>query len=231
MMKQKFNLGKKGVAKVFFDALLALFALAVGIIIFFYFFGHLFIIIPILKENEVERHSIVLANLFMSSDRLTYSDNFRSYRAVFDKTKLDKEMVTKTNFLAFLNIFQESKILDNISYPNSVVTLTITDLDNDNKWYVSGHGKFLGTEGTAAESFFECMISHIRIDTASFFRALRPTGIPIIKAFWTDYDLDACGQVFNSKQGVVAFKTFPVSIRYSNNDIHLGILSLSLAEI
>jgi hypothetical protein len=77
------------------------------------------------------------------------------------------------------------------------------------------------------------MVSHIRLDPASIFRAMRPTGPPIapIKALWTDYDFNACYQVLSSKAGVVAFQTFPVSIRYSDNDIHLGTLSLSLAEI
>jgi hypothetical protein len=225
----------KGVSTVFVNAIVALLALAVGVVIFFFFFGHIFIIIPILKESEIERHSIILANLYISSDKLTYSDGSRSYRGIFDKSKLDKEMVTQSNALSFLNIFQQSDLLQNISYPNSVVILTVTDLDNNNRWYVSGRGDFLGTEGTSAQSYFECMISHIRIDAASFFRGLRGSSAVLpfnpINAFWTDYDMQACQQVFNSKQGVVAFKTFPVSIRYSDNDVHLGVLSLSLAEV
>lgn len=220
---------KKGISQVFVMAFFAMIGLAISIIIFFYFFGNIFIIIPILKENDVQRHSIVLANLFLSSDKLIYTDSFRSYRGVFDKAKLDQEMVTQSNALQFLNIFQQSDILQEISYPNSVVVLTVTDLSNNNAWYVAGTGNIQGS-GTAAQSYWQCMTSHIRIDAASFFRLLRPTGPPIIKAFWTDYDLDACQQVLNSKQGVVAFETFPVSIRYSDNDIHLGVLSLSLAE-
>ena len=223
---------RKGVSLVFILSVTAMLGMAVGIAIFMLFYGHIFIVIPILKENEIQRHSIILANLFMSSDKLTYSDGFRSYRAVLDKSKLDKEMVNKDNALAFLDIFRQTSLLKEISYPNSVVTLTILDNDNGNKWYVSGMGPIQG-DGTAVQSYFECMGSHIRIDAASFFRALRPTGPPLapIKAFWTDYDLDACSQVFNSKAGVVIYQTFPVSIRYSDNDIHLGTLSLSLAEM
>jgi len=223
------KINQKGISQVFVMALFAMVGLAISIVIFFYFFGHLFIIIPILKENEVERHSIILANLFLSSDKLTYSDNFRSYRAVFDKDKLDNELIDEKTALSFFNIAQKSTLLDEISYPNSIVVATIADTENNNKWYIFSKGKSQWA-GTAAQSYFECMISHIRIDPASIFRAIRH-GIPNpIDAFWKDYDMEACQQVFNSKQGVVAFKTFPVSIRYSDNDIHLGILSLSLAE-
>ena len=221
---------RKGASQVFVMAVVAMLGLAISIIIFFFFFGHIFIVIPILKENEVERHSIILANLFLSTDKLTYFDGYRSYRGVLDKSKLDKEMVNQGSALSFLDVFHQSDLFKEISYPNSVATVTVRDVDNNNQWYISGTGN-IQSDGTAAQSFFECMISHIRIDPASIFRALRPTVVPApIAAFWTDYDLQACSDVLLSKGGVVTDKTFPVSIRYSNNDIHLGILSLSLAE-
>ena len=223
-------------------AMFAMLGLAITIVIFFFFFGHIFIVIPILKENEVERHSVILANLFISSDKLTYSDGYRTYRGEFDKSKLDKELVNQGNALAFLNVFHQSDLLNDISYPNSAVVLTVTDLENNNQWYLSGNGK-IESGGTAAQDFFQCMVSHIRIDPASIFRAMRTvsstglSGTPYdflttpIKAFWTDYDIQSCQEVFLTNGGVVTEKTFPISIRYSDNDIHMGILSLSLAEV
>ena len=117
----------KGVSQVFVMAMFAMFGLAVTIVIFFLYFGHIFIIIPILKENEVERHSIILANLFLSSDKLTYFDGFRSYRGVFDKSKLDNEMINQENALSFLKIFQQKAVSFQIKhFQFRFVTLTMT---------------------------------------------------------------------------------------------------------
>lgn len=233
---------RKGVSQVFVMAIVAMLGLAISIVIFFFFFGNIFIITPILQENEVQRHSIILANIYLSSEKLTYFDGYRSYRGVFDKSKLDNEMVNQGNALSFSDVFQKSDLLQEDSYPNSVVTITVTDVENNNEWYLSGTGN-IQASGTAAQSFFQCMVSHIKIDSASIFRALRPTpgpylpGTPYdflltpVKAFYTDYDLQACEQVLQSKGGIVSDATFPVSIRYSDNDIHMGILSLSLSEV
>jgi len=220
----------KGISKLVVISIFAMFGLTISILVFFFFFGHMFLVIPIIKENEIERHSIILSNIFMSSDKLINSDGVRTYRAVFDKEKLDKEMVNKNNILSYLKIFDESKLIKENSYPNSAVLLIIADSERDNSWFLVGGGEIKG-EGSAATAYSQCMLSHIRVDPALIFRSIRKGYPSIIDAFWTDYDMQACGEVLKSKQGVVASKTFPIAIRYADDDIHVGVLSLSLAEV
>jgi hypothetical protein len=220
----------KAISQLFAITLCVMFGLAISIVILFLFFGHMFLVIPIIKENEIERHSIILANAFMSSDKLAYYDNLRTYRAVLDKEKLDNEMVNKNNILSYLKIFDESKLIKEISYPNSAVFLIVSDNEQDSTWFLIGGGPIKG-EGTGISTYSQCMLSHVRIDPAMIFRAYRKGFFNPIDAVWTDYDMQACNEVLNANQGFVAFKTFPVAIRYSDNDIHTGVLSLSLAEV
>jgi hypothetical protein len=108
--------------------------------------------------------------------------------------------------------------------------LTVADSEEDNSWFLIGTGPLKG-EATAATAYSQCMLSHIRIDPAMIFRLIRKGFPNPIDAIWTDYDMQACQEVLKSNEGLVVFKTFPVTIRYSDDNVHVGVLSLSLAEI
>lgn len=122
----------------------------------------------VVQENDVERHAYTLANVLISSDQLVYDNGNEIFRGVFDKNKLD-------------SISTNSKALfDKLSYPASSVSVTVEDIDSNNKWSFDGNGP----KTTASTE-----------DTAKVSKVI-----------------------------------FPVVIRFSENEYHIGRMTLELTE-
>lgn len=127
-----------------------------------------FDVTTVVKENDIDRHAFTFANVLISSDKLAYYNGNQILRGVFDKGKLD-------------SISNNPKILfDKLSYPSSSVTVTVQDLDSNNKWSFSGNGP----QSSAA----------IQQETKTFEVSL------------------------------------PVVIRFSENELHVGKMTLKLTE-
>lgn len=72
------------------------------------------------KVSEDEREKITLAQVLLSSDMLTYSDENKVHRGVFDKTKLD-------------NLKQE-ELFKEIGYPDKEYFVKIEERETGNVW-------------------------------------------------------------------------------------------------
>lgn len=132
---------------------------AIGLIILLIFivFGGALNINEIINENQLERHTIALAQVLLTSDYFVYSDGEIITRAVFDKDKLD-------------NIQKDpQELFSEINYPNHEYFIMINDLDVTKQWLM--------------------------------------------------------GKEFSPAKG------FPVAIRYSDDDVHVGMLIVGLKEV
>jgi len=165
---KKLSLGNKGSrfglpALIFSVVSVGLVVIILGLVYFRYFD-----IKSEVQESDVDRHAFTLGNIFLSSEKLAYSDGDKLYRGIFDKNKID-------------NIKDNSDSLFNgLAYPASSVEITIEDTDSNNKWYFSGNGP--------------------------------PSTQPI-----------------QTEEKVFQI-TFPVVIRFSENDFHIGKFTLKLTE-
>ncbi|MDI6798884.1 MAG: hypothetical protein QMD12_02725 [Candidatus Aenigmarchaeota archaeon] len=194
---------RKGGLKLPFKAVIAgLFVLIVFAVIYLIFVAKYFELHVWIEENEAEIHAINLAQVLLSSD-LTYSDEFTSHRAIFDKSKLD------AGRLQGLDIW----------YPDAIATVGIQDLETGETW--SAHLVPNSIRGTTASEILNCLSNTIKIEPGMIFRL--PPGL------WEWPDLKKCfGEV---NQRVLSVRDFPVAIRVSDNEIHRGRMVISLREL
>ena len=203
------------------------------VVIFNLFIGRYFDIKTIIEENTIDRHALALGNLLLSSKRLAYNEEASSitYRGVFEKAKLDTQMISYSNFLNFLKIFDESMVLKEISYPNSVVAVSVVDKETGEAWMIFGNGK-MTIEGFSASKYGQCLQSKLKLDAQTAFRTVvnvivfRVSGL---SKLWDSMDLKACQNEFGQSQGTAEF-AFPVAIRVSENEVHMGVMNVRLTE-
>ncbi len=113
----------KGIALTLSEYLAGLLAVSFAVFILFLWYGKYFDIETTVTQTEFERKEINLAQVLLTTDKLTYvDDNKVVHRAVFDKSKLD-------------SIEQNPKpLFDEIGYPDSEYYLKIRDLVSNKEW-------------------------------------------------------------------------------------------------
>ncbi|MEM7825203.1 MAG: hypothetical protein QXO27_04495 [Candidatus Aenigmatarchaeota archaeon] len=173
-------------------------------------------------ENELERHSITLANAFSSNPSTVYWDGNKFYRDIFDSKKLNNLMVTKNSFTSdWKNNLQPNPTLSSIlSYPDSYSLIIILDLENSNNaWVTSLSGP---NDKFDLNKFIDCLKTNVvDSDIAKLFD-LNNLNTNLHEIF----KIEKCGSFYS---GVLDYG-FPVSIRYSDNEIHAGLLKVLVVE-
>lgn len=226
----------KGAEKVTWTLITALIAIGLFVVIILFFANYYIQTNVVIKSNDVERHGIVLGNLLLTSDKLSFTNGKTLYRDVFSKDKLDNEMVNLLKLVTYKNIFSDSDIFKEISYPNSMVFLYVTDLDTNERWFLIGHGPLTTTEAT---DWIGCFGTKLRLDPQAVGRFLisipalsNPATAPaaVLNSLWDAYDFSECEHSLSSQVGTTT-QTFPVAIRISDTEIHEGILSVGLREL
>ena len=201
------------------------------VVIFNLFIGRYFDIKTILNENAVDRHAIAFGNVLLSSDKIAYSDDMRTYRGIFDKIKLDEEMINQNNFMDFMKIFQQSEMLKEISYPDSLIGVNVVDKETGESWMLFGYGK-MSIQAFSSTVYGECLFNKLKPDAQTVFRALSNTLVfgPVgLTKIWDNYDLKTCENELGDRLGT-SYNTFPVAIRISDNEVHAGVLNLRITE-
>ncbi len=92
----------------------------------------------IVQSAEIDRHVIDMAQVLMGHPKLLVQEQDlpfpRYYRAVFDKEKLDEQMVSKQYYEEHSTLYRDSEISKEVGYPNCVYTITIDDLSSGEEW-------------------------------------------------------------------------------------------------
>lgn len=210
--------GRKGIATWIAQMAVGLFS--IGVVAFFYFllFGRYFDIHSVIMSNEAKRHVINMAQVMLSSDKLVYEEEIggmkRFYRGVFDRAKLDEQLMTDKYDK------KESEIREEISYPNTGTQIIVYDVELEKSWTLSFGGP--GSEITT--QFLECMLENIDRNIFSwvFNNPLQPSP-------WNFWDIYECAGTYGTKIGIFE-KDFPVLIN-DNGALHAGRLYIRLMEL
>ena len=205
--------------------------LGLVVVIFNLFVGRYFDIKTIIKENEVDRHAIAYGNLLLSTGDLAYSDGTTTYRGLFDREKLNKEMVNQNNIGDFFKLFQDSQVIKKISYPDSLIGVNIIDKETGESWMLFGYGK-MSVEGFSSTAYVECLGGKLKLDAQTVFRVSANTflfGAIGMRKLWDDYDWKACEAELGDRLGT-SYNTFPVAIRVSDSEVHMGVMAVRVTE-
>jgi hypothetical protein len=172
-------------------------------------------------ENELERHSITLANAFVANPTTTYWDGNKFYRGILDSEKLNKLMVTKDTFISGWkdNLKLNTVLSSSLSYPDSYSFVIILDLNNSNGWITSLSGP---NDKFDVNSFTDCLKTNVADSDIAKLFDLNNLNTNLHEIF----KIEKCG---SSYSGVLDYG-FPVSIRYSDNKIHAGLLKVMVVE-
>lgn len=212
------ELGKKGIATWIAQMVVGLFS--IGVVAFFYvlMFGRYFDIHSVIVSNEAKRHVINMAQVILSSDKLVYEEEIggmkRFYRGVFDRAKLDEQLMTDEGDT------KESEIIEEISYPNTATQIIVYDVELDQGWTLSFGGP--GSEITT--QFLDCMYKNI---DKNIFRWVFNN--PLQPSPWNLWDIVECAGTYGTKIGIFE-KDFPVLIN-DNGVLHAGRLYIRLMEL
>jgi hypothetical protein len=220
----------KGAEKVMTEFILALTIIGGFIVLILFFMNYYVQTNSVIKASDVDRHSTVLGNLFLSSDKLAYTIGKTLNRDIFSKEKLDKEMINQNNLFSYTKIFSDSVIFKDISFPNSIVVLYIQDAESSHSWFLIGHGS-LWQNGFDYFSYETCLMTKLKLDPQTVGRIFTyTTGFSGPFPLWDQYDFKECESSYTAQVGT-SLKTFPVAIRFSDTEVHEGILWVWLREI
>ena len=221
--------GRRGIASWIAQMLTALVAIGVVAFLYFLFFARYFDIQVIVDSAEVQRHVINMAQVLLSSDKLVYEEDIvgydgaitkRFHRAVFDKTKLDEQLLNEAYFDTYKSTTKDSEIQKEVSYTNTSTDIVVYDIDSGTKWILS-FGE-TGIQGIG--ELLTCLYNNI---DKSFFGVFpNPFNVYLL---WDHWQAKACFDTYTTKIGVFE-KEFPVLIKVGD-ELHAGRLLIRLMEL
>ncbi len=217
---QKFSKGIENIPTGIFVLLVT-----AGLIAFVYILGieNFFDIKVIVKEFQIERQTIDLAQALLTSEQLAYNDGNRFYRAIYDKGKLDSMLKKGETGFDFLS--PNDKIT--VMYPNSVAIFQVKDLKTGETWssVIKGPYVFKISEGQQ----LTCLGNSAKIDLGSFFRLIA-WDLEDIKKCLIDKGISS-GDLpsYSFSNSDISKRGFPVAIK-SGDEIHVGRMSVELVQ-
>ncbi len=216
----------KGIALTPSSTMVQLIMIGVIVLLFVLFYTHYIDVHTIAQEAGVENDAINLAQVIIGNQRLISSDLSdlndpfaHRFRAVLDKSKLDsiltKGSVDQSNFLSTPSALPE------LGYPNSYGYTVIVDLETNEVWSTTISGPLTSSPFDFA-TLKNCLLNNVKIDFSYIFR------IPSLSP-WEIWDLQKCSIEFASRTGT-SIKGFPVAIKDSTGNVHIGRLTVGLME-
>jgi hypothetical protein len=200
--------------------LVAFFAIGVAALFYFLMYGRYFDIRTIVRSNEAKRHAINMAQVLLSSDKLVYEEEFddgskRFHRAVFDKAKLDAELVKQSELIPAILGSKSKELIESVSYPDTMTKIVVTDVDEGNTWV-----RAFGHPGVSGVSqLVKCMYDKVNVNIFTITGFVSP---------WNNWDSKQCFKTYGSNMGMFN-QEFPVMI-YANGEMHAGRLYVGVLE-
>jgi hypothetical protein len=223
----------KGAEKVINTLFISLFALGLLTVIILFLVNYFTQTNSIIKTSDIDRHSIALGNLYLSSDKLVYTNGNTLYRDVLSTEKLDKEMISPLNLATYVNIFSDSDLFKELSFPNSIVTIYVHDYETGGDWFLLGHGS-AQTAGFSYAEIEQCLINKFKLNPQTIGRLFIAQSSAVspqekLLSIFDQYDIKECASSYS--QTGYSIKDFPVAIQTPNGDVHEGILFVVLQEL
>lgn len=189
--------------------LVAFVAIALVVFIYFMFYGRYLDVQVIVQSNEVERRAINAAQVLMSSKDLVWSDSAggatRYYRAVFNESKLDEQMVSAANYAADpLQPLSKGVLKNYLTFPGTVTDITVRSADTDDAWFTS----FADFSNAGSTSFYACVANSIDL------------------RFLMKYD--ACVKTYAGSNTFE--KEFPVMLMDASKTLHPAIMTVVMTS-
>ncbi|MEM3393666.1 MAG: hypothetical protein QXY79_01300 [Candidatus Methanomethylicia archaeon] len=186
------------------------------------FISRIFEVHVISDQISIERKSLNLANILISSDKLCYESNGKIYRGILDANKLDTFFV-KNDYPIQVDI--------GIGYPNSINIVSVVDLESCNPDCLFSYGE---CENSFCDGWFAYLSAPISLEgfsTSKFFTCMIENFKPMRAIFgWYHQDLEKCVKYSQESTGISIFYTkgapvnngLPILIRYTNGELHIG---------
>jgi len=140
----------------------AFFAIAIAVFLYFMFYGRYLDVQVVVESNEVARRAINSAQVLMSSHDVVWSEQVggadRFYRGIFDKAKLDAQMVREDSYAS--DQLDKGVLKEYLTYPGTVTKITIRSSDTGDAWFAA----FADYGNAESSGFLQCLVSHIGLD-------------------------------------------------------------------
>ena len=222
-ISSRLRMSKKGIATWIAQTLVGLFAVGCVAILYFFIFTRYFDVQFMVIGNEAKRHTINIAQVLASSDKLVYEESFsdgtkRFNRAIFDKNKLDEQMVNSEYFNNYNLVTKDSEISEELGYPNTTIDIIVYDSYTASRWVLSIIGPGIGDR----DELSTCLSNKIN---SNFFSQ----GLPDIFTLWEWWQTEQCFDKYEPKVGTYQ-KNFPALIKDEEGS-HAGHLLVRLTEI
>lgn len=199
----------RGVSTVVITMIVTLIVLGLTVGVYILWLSKYLDIHEMVREAGVERHTLNLGQVLLSSDKLAYQDDIFTHRGIFVREKIVSQLQGG------------SELTEEVGYPNSIIVIGVEDFETNEKWDVTTYGSF-SVEGLKLSDLITCLVSKLRIDFSMIFR--RGPGAP----FWETYDVRSCLRAEMSDYGS-AVRSFPIAIK-DGDDIHSGRLVVTVNE-
>ncbi len=176
-------------------------------------------VMPAIETSEFENRALILANSLLENQDLTYSDGVSRYRGIFDAEKLNNILFKKGSFTELYRC-QPSEINCQIpTYPLSYALIMITDMENSSGWF-TGTNRLAGS-GERGTNIQKCF-SKTEMGTDGLGKMFNSDANLV-----TLLELDSCNLVRYSN---IMNSGFPISIRYSDTEVHMGLMKVMVVE-
>lgn len=179
-------------------------------------------ITPEVEAVEFENKAILLANSLLANSDLIYSDTDTNtyYRGIFDGTKFD-DIFYKFNPESNIEYYRcgnDDDIKNCIpsTYPETFALIVVVDLENENAWF-TGTSRLSGSEQRVL-NIVSCFQARGTVTHSEMFQP--NSNIAEVLG------LDNC----NLQRYSGINLGFPVAIRYSDSEIHNGMLKVLVVE-
>ncbi|OGI15983.1 hypothetical protein A3K63_01370 [Candidatus Micrarchaeota archaeon RBG_16_49_10] len=100
----------------------------------------------IVNEYGVQRHTIALANVLLTSSDIVYTEDGMQKRAMFDYNKM--------------GLLSKGEFFDKYSYPDAFYIIIVRDLETEENWYTVKNGP-MSFEHQNVVQYFKCLGSQL----------------------------------------------------------------------
>ncbi len=242
----------KGLASIPNEFLALLVSAILIIFVFVLGITNYFDVKTVVRDFQTDRHTLDIAQALLSSDKLVYTDssvldNDSFHRALFDKEKLDDVLKHDVEQGILLN----SKGKLNIAYPNSIMMITIVDLESEPSpkiWFDTVYGSLTYEQSNIIEwttGWNNCLSNQANMYKKIDMKNLVEEQFKLKLGPWDIWDLQKCvpaiatlmspmtgeklENIWASKIPL-STKGFPVAIK-DGDDVHMGVMKVWLIEV
>lgn len=175
---------------------------------------------PDIETKELENRALLLANSILGNRDLIYSDGNAYYRGIFDVNKLNTELFTKGSFKSLYLCIEDKGECKISTYPDSYALIIVSDIENNKGWFTGLH-KLKSSEDPTL-NIVKCFQNKLEMGEDGSGKMFEPDA-----DLATVLELEKCNL---EEYSIILNQGFPVPIRYSDTENHIGLMKVVLVE-